>query len=121
MANINPINFGIITNSPFKKEQNEGLAAQGENKNPVPAEQKNIPNQDVLGFMSAQNNDLIPAKVKRTVKVSDYVTPEQEARIASMMNSFTKKVDEVSNAAQNEFPDLSQSAADAIALEYMNA
>lgn len=120
MTNINPIQFGIMGNQILKKEDKKENVK--EEKASVQQEaKKSLNSNEVLGFLASQNTDLIPAKVKRTVDVSKYVTPEQEARIAGFVKGFETDYEEISQAALSEFSDLSESAAGAIALSYIDA
>ncbi len=120
MQNINPINLGVNANY-YKPEEKDNLAkeADKESKSGV-NEKKQIGTKEVLGFMAAQNADIIPVKTQRTYNVSKYVTPEQEARIASFMQKFESNFNVSLNAAKSEFPKLSDKAAEEIALANMN-
>lgn len=121
MTNVNPIKFGVSANQYFKNEEKEDLAKTGEKAKKTPAEQKNVESKEVLGFMAAQNTDIVPAKIKKTVDVSKYVNEEQTQRIKDFIASFEADYNEASEIAMNEFPDLSQEAAGNIALAYINA
>lgn len=121
MTNINPIQFGITGNYFIKKEEKQDLTTKSEKTNVNPDANKNIDSNEVLGYLAAKNADLVPAKTKRTVDVSKYVTQEQANRIAGFMQGFEEDFNEVSSAAIEEFPDLTESAAGSIALAYINA
>ena len=120
MTNINPIKLGISGQSLFTKENNQEIAKEAAKNHQKEAPQKEIAAKDVLGFMAAVNSDLVPAKVTKTVDVNKYVNAEQADRIASFMKAFEADFDEVSAAALNEFPDITQEAASSIALAYIN-
>lgn len=122
MTNINPIRFGIGANQYFKQEGKEDLAKSAEkNTKAAPEAKKSIESGEVLGFMAAQNADLMPAKAKKTIEVSKYVTPEQAARIENFMKGFEADFKEASDIALNEFPDITQETVDGIALAYINS
>lgn len=120
MTNIDPIRFGI-TNQFVKKDPQENVVNNEEKAAPQAGENKEVNPNEIFGFLAARNADLVPAKAKKTVDVSKYVTPEQAARIGNFIKSFEADVDSISEAAQNEFGDLSQAAADSIALALVNA
>ena len=120
MTNINPIQFGITGSQIFRKEGKQETVKE-EKANLQPEAKKNVDSKEVLGFLASQNADLIPAKVKRTVDVSKYVTPEQAERISGFVKGFENDYDVVSQTAMQEFSDLSESAAGSIALAYINA
>jgi hypothetical protein len=122
MTNINPIKFGIAGNQYYKQEAKEDLtknttkeAKTNENQ------QKQLNSNDVLGFMAAQNADIIPVKTQKTIDVSKYVTPDQEARITAFMQGFEADYDEAFSITADEFPEISEKAAGDIALAYINA
>lgn len=121
MTNINPIKFGVAGNQYFKQDNKEDLAKTSDKQaKAAPEAQKSLESNAVLGFLAAQNADILPAKTKKTVEVSKYVTPEQSSRIEEFMKSFEADFNEVSEIALNEFPDLSQEAARDLALAYIN-
>lgn len=120
MTNIDPIRFGV-TNQFVKKDPQENVVNNEEKAAPQAGANKEVNSNEIFGFLAAKNADLVPAKAKKTVDVSKYVNPEQAARIANFMKGFETDVDEISAAALNEFPDLSQEAADGIALALINA
>ena len=70
--------------------------------------------------MAAQNLAFVPTKTTRTINVSKYVTPEQEARIAGFMKGFEADYEEAAAIAQNEFG-VDEKTAGSIALAYINA
>lgn len=121
MTNINPIKFGVTGSYLPKKEEKQDLVKNSEKTNVQPQAKKSVDSNEVLGFLAAQNADLVPAKTKKTVDVSKYVTPEQAERISGFIKGFEKDYDEISEAAVKEFPDLTESAAGSIALAYINA
>ena len=57
-----------------------------------------------------------PVKETRTINVGDWVTPEQAARIAGFVTGFVDEVAENFNAAQKEFPEMSDNIAMVVAL-----
>ena len=122
MTNINPIRFGVSSNQYFKNEEKEDLTKNSENAKKTANEgKKSIDSKEVLGFMAAQNTDILPTKTKKTLDVSKYVNEEQTQRIKDFMATFEADYNEASEIAMNEFPDLSQEAAGNIALAYINA
>lgn len=121
MTNINPIKFGIAGNQYFKQEEKEDLKGAEKNTKSAPDTNKKMESAEVLGFLAAQNADLMPAKAKKTIEVSKYVTPEQQARIAEFMKGFEADFEETAATAKGEFADLTQEAADTIALAYINS
>ena len=120
MTNINRINLGVNSNNFFKKEENESLQKEQQNNVLKEKETKQVSSGEMLSMMAAVNADIIPAKVTRTVDVSKYVNEEQAARIAGFMQGFDADFEALSSSAMAEFPDLSQGAADSIALKYIN-
>lgn len=122
MSNINPLKFGVTGNQYFKQESKEDLT-KGAAKEQKAAEktEKELGSNEVLGFMAAQNTDLIPVKAQRTLDISKYVTPEQEARISEFMKGFQEDYNEAFAIAADEFPEISENAASEIALAYINA
>jgi len=122
MSNINPIKFGVAGNQYFKQDAKEDVTQNSEKgKKAGENKPKQIDSKEVLGFMAAQNADIIPVKAQKTVDVAKYVTPEQEARIASFMQGFESDFNEAFDIAANEFPEISEKAAGDIALAYINA
>lgn len=122
MTNINPIRFGIAGNSYYKNENKEDLAKNTDkNQKAAPEAKKSLESNTVLGFMAAQNTDLVPAKQTKKVDVTKYVNAEQASSIESFIKGFEADFNEISQTALNEFPDLSKSAADSIALAYINS
>lgn len=121
MSNINPLKFGVTGNQYFKQETKEDLSKNTEKESQTQQSKKQIGSNEVFGFLAAQNADLIPVKTQKTVEVSKYVTPEQEARIADFMKGFEADFDEAFNIATDEFPEISERAAGNIALAYINA
>ncbi len=118
--NVNPIRLGIGQTNLLRPKQNEDVTEKPQKKAEHQEEKRQNPN-DVLNFMAGLNSDLVPAKVTRTVDVSKYVTPEQEARIAEFMKGFEADIETISTNAQAEFPELSENAANAIALAYVDS
>ena len=117
---VNPIKLGIGQTNLFRPKQTEDVTEKPQKKAEHQEEKIQNPN-DVLNFMAGLNSDLLPAKVTRTVDVSKYVTPEQQARIAEFMKGFEADIETLSTNAQAEFPELSENAANAIALAYVDS
>ena len=120
MTSINPIRFGV-TNQYVKKDQQENVVNNEEKAAPQQGANKEVDSNEIFGFLAAKNADMIPAKGKKSVDISKYVTPEQAERIADFMKGFNDDVDTISSSALNEFPGLSQAAADSIALALVDA
>lgn len=121
MANINPIKFGI-TGSYYKQEAEKDLTkTPAKEQKAAEKQHKQLGSNEVLGFLSAQNADLIPVKPQKTLDVSKYVTKEQEARITAFMKGFEADYDEAFSIAANEFPEISEKAAGDLAIAYINA
>ncbi len=122
MTNINPIRFGVAGNQYLKHESKEDLTKTSDKQaKQTPEAQKELESSAILGYLAAQNTDIMPSKTKKTVDVSKYVTPEQSSRIAEFMKGFESDFNEASNIALQEFPDLSQGAADTLALAFINS
>lgn len=122
MTNINPIKFGLTASQFGKKEVNEDLTKTAEkNQTAQLGAKKQLNSNEVLGFLAAQNADMMPAKTTKTVEVSKYVTPEQASRIESFMKGFENDFNELSGAAMAEFPDMTEEAAGSVALAYINS
>jgi hypothetical protein len=120
MTNINRINLGVSAQQLFTKENNEEKAKEAAKENKNGDTPKEVAAKDVLGFMAAVNSDLIPTNVKKSVEVAKYVNAEQTARIEDFMKAFEADFDALSEAALDEFPDITQEAASSIALAYIN-
>ena len=121
MTNINRINFGVNQNQFFKQEEKEDLT-KGTKKEPQSTEvKKQLESSEVLGFMAAQNADIIPVKTQKTLDISKYVSKEQEARIADFVKGFEADYENVYAAAKGEFSDLSDKAANDLAIAYINS
>ena len=122
MTNINPIKFGINGNQYFKHEEKEDLTKKSaKEKQASETTHKQYQSEEVLGFMAAQNSDIIPVKAQKTLDVSKYVTKEQEARIASFMQNFEADYEEAFNTTAKEFPEIGSKTAGEIALAYINS
>ena len=71
--NINPIGFGITGSSYFKPESKEDLNPnKGKEQKSEESKHKQVASNEVLGFMAAQNVDIIPKPVTKSVDVSKY-------------------------------------------------
>ncbi len=122
MANINPIRFGVTGNSYYKQDSEKDLAkTPAKEQKAAEKQHKQLGSNEVLGYLSAQNADLIPVKAQKTLDVSKYVTKEQEARIAAFVKGYEADYAEAFNIAANEFPEISEKAAGDLALAYINA
>ncbi len=119
-------NISRIGNAYFKpeykvtedKEQNKNT--KNEEQKPE-KQQKQVSSQEVLGFLAAQNADMIPVKATKKLDVGKYVSKEQEARIAEFMKGFEEDFDEALAIAKDEFPEISDKLASDLALSYINA
>ncbi len=122
MSNINPINFGVSGNKYFKNEEKEDLSNKSEkNVQQKKEPERTIESNEILGFMAAQKADIIPSAARKTVDVAKYVNPEQAARIEEFMSGFETDFNAISQTALEEFPDISEEAANSIALAYINS
>ena len=122
MTNINPLRFGVTGNQYLKQEtQDDVNNSAGKENQSAQSSQKQMDSNEVLGYMAAQNADIIPVKTQKTLDVSQYVTSEQEARIEEFIEGFESDYNEAYDIAANEFPEISQQAASDIALAYINA
>ncbi len=122
MSNINPIKFGVSGNQYYKQEKQEDLKNNNSKEQKTGGKQNTqLQSGEILGFMAAQNADIIPVQSKKTLEVSKYVNEEQEARIADFMKGFEADYDEAFNIASNEFPDISEQAAGDLALAYIDS
>ena len=106
----------------YKVSEDKGQEKNAENQEQAKEkQQKQVSSNEVLGFMAAQNADLIPLAAPKTVDPSKYVTNEQEARIAEFMKNFEADYDEAFAIAKGEFPEVSDQLAGDLALSYINA
>ncbi len=121
-------NISRIGNAYFKPEfqvkedakRQENNAAKNESKEEK--EKKQVDSNEVLGYLAAQNLDIVPTKkAEKTVEVGKYVSSEQEARIEEFMKNFEADFDEAFDIAAEEFPGISDEAAASLALSYINA
>ncbi len=119
--NINPLKFGITDNRYYKQEKKEETNKNLNGEKQAENQSKKVDSNEVLGFMAAQNADIVPAPVKKTVDVSKYVSDEQEARIAEFMKGFESDFDDAFDIAKDEFPEISDEAARNLALSYINS
>ncbi len=123
MTNINPIRFGIAGNQYFKQEAKEDLT-KGADKEKTNGEKQNkqVDSKEVLGYLAAQNADILPVKAKKTVDVSKYVNAEQSARIEDFMKAFEADYIFASKIAKDEFGDnISDKTAGELALAFINS
>lgn len=122
MTNINPLRFGVTGNQYYKPvNDDESSKNKAQEQKTGESKERQIASNEVLGFLAAQNVDLIPVKTQKTLDVSKYVTPEQEARIAGFMKGFEENYDAAFATALNEFPEISDGAAQDLALAYINS
>jgi hypothetical protein len=104
--NINPIsiNTQAIKYAQLSQPDKKDDAIKDASKEPKhTVGQKEVPASDVLSYMAAQSVDVQP-KVKKTVDVSKYVTPEQAQRIAGFVQGFEKEVEKGLLNFDKEFP-----------------
>lgn len=122
MSNINPLKFGVTGNQYIQKDAKEDLTKQTKQEGLAEnQEKKQIGSNEVFGFLAAQNADLIPVKPTRTYEVSKYVNAEQQARIENFVKGLEASYDGALAITADEFPEISQKAAEEIALAYVNA
>jgi len=122
MSSINPLRFGVTGNNYYKQEpQEENLQSGVKDEKSSQQKESNVNSSTVLNYMAAQNSDIVPAATKKTIEVSKYVSPEQEARITSFIKGFESDYNDVYEAAGDEFPGISDGAASQLALAYINS
>ncbi len=123
MSSINPLRFGVSGNQYFKQETTgDSKQPQKNDVNTSAKSESSVNSNTVLSYMAAQNADILPVNTtKKTVDVSNYVTEEQEARIAGFMTGFEADYDAAFKIAGEEFPELSEGAVSALALSYVNS
>ena len=120
--NINPLKFGVTGNQYFRQETKEDLGKnQPQEQKANENQQKQVTSNEVLGYLAAQNVDMVPVRQSKTLDVSKYVNKEQEARIAEFMKGFEADFDEAFEIAGEEFPGISDKLASDLALSYINA
>ncbi|MBQ9246108.1 hypothetical protein IJ182_07570 [bacterium] len=114
---------GAYFNTDYKvKEEKEQQKNPQQETDAKEKQQKQLSSQEVLGFLAAQNADMVPAaRVQKTVNVAKYVNEEQEARIADFMKDFEANFDEAYEIAGEEFPEISDKLKSDLALAYINA
>lgn len=104
--NINPININsqaIKYAQMHQPEKKEDAIKDASKENKPVIDKKEVPAGDVLSYMAAQSVDVQP-KVKKTVDVAKYVTPEQAQRIAGFVQSFESEVEKGLLNFDKEFP-----------------
>lgn len=122
MSSINPLRFGVTGNQYYKYDSSEESKQSAKKEEKAPEQkQKEVNSNTVFSYLAAQNADIVPASATKTLNVSKYVTPEQEARIADFMKGFEADFDDFTATATDEFPDLSDGAASELALAYINS
>ncbi len=122
MTSINPINvntqgigssYGYETPSKAKEKETKEKEISTENqKNPVPADK-------VLNYMAQSAVGMTTAK--KALDPSKYVDEESAARIAGFMAQFEDIVAENLSAISAEFPEMSESAKQTLALAQIKA
>ncbi|MCD7739857.1 MAG: hypothetical protein LUH11_00705 [Candidatus Gastranaerophilales bacterium] len=121
MSNINPIKFGVAGQY-YKNNTKEDLNNSKDKEQQISqTQQKQVSSNDVLGYLAAQNTDMIPIKSQKTLDVSKYVSEDDEARITEFMKGFESDYNEAYAIAADEFPEISENAAGNLALAYINA
>lgn len=87
------------------------------------AQQSSVNPDAVFDFMAASNNVNIAKNVAptKTIKISDYVTPEQAKRIAGFVTGFENEVAKGLASVKNEFSDMSDDMALTVALASFEA
>lgn len=105
--NINPININsqAINYSKISQyEKKDGAVKDSPKEHQAAVDKKEVPASDVLNYMAAQSIDVQPQKVKKTLDVSKYVTPEQAQRIAGFVQGFESEVEKGLIEFDKEFP-----------------
>ena len=105
--NINPININsqAINYSKISQyEKKDGAVKDSPKEQHSVIDKKEVPASDVLSYMAAQSVDVQPQKVKKTLDVSKYVTPEQAQRIAGFVQGFESEVEKGLIEFDKEFP-----------------
>lgn len=102
------------TNGNVTQGTGEQTVNQGNQHSPVSAE-----DYDKHTAAAASYNQVNVHSAKRTVNVRDYVTPEQEARIADSMKAFEEKYGALTTAAIDELG-VDENVAGAIALSALS-
>ena len=123
MTSINPINVntqGIASSQGFgtKPKTEEKEEAKTES-NPTP-QQSQVAANDVLNYMAQSAVSVTPAAAK-TVDPAKYVDGESASRISSFMSQFEDIVAENLSAISQEFPEMTPSSQQALALAQVNA
>ena len=122
MSSINPLRFGVAGNQYLKQDvANESKQSKAREENTSRKEEKNIDSNSVFNYMAAQNADIVPSASKKTINVSKYVNPEQEARIADFMKSFESDYEAAYEITEEEFQGLSETAISGLALSYLDS
>jgi len=83
------------------------------------ANQSNMNPDAVMEFLAASADVKVTPKSvsnKKTIRISDYVTPEQAKRIAGFVTGFEQEVAQGLNGINEEFPEMPDSMALVIAL-----
>lgn len=116
-----PINR-IGSNTPYS-----GFAYQGNNLNPEPEKQeekaevkqefRNISGDEMLSMMAQSSQYSTPVVKPNSVDIPKYVTADQAKDIAEFVTSFEDIVADNLKVIMQEFPNLSEDAQMALALE----
>ncbi len=117
-SNINPVNFGINTNSYYRQEEKEDLNQNTRNEQ-LPEARQQYEEKDVFNYLTATSG-YIPVQSTKTIRVSEYVTPESELRIEDSMKQFQAQYEDTIAQYQNEFPGMSYESAQYAALSDIN-
>ena len=124
MSYFNAANFGVTgSNNFYQKDIKEDVEKQPEQKvKEEGKEHKQLQGKDVLDFMatSAQQQMMIKKAEPKTVNVAQYVDAESSARIENAMKEFEANFKDTMDFTMAEFPDLSEDAAQSIALSGLN-
>lgn len=124
MSYFNAANFGVTgSNNYYQPDVKEEVSKEAKEKvKEEGKEQKQVSANDVLSYMatSAQQNLAIKKAAPKTVNVAQYVDAESSARIEDAMKEFEAKFKETMDFTMAEFPDLSEEAAQSIALSGLN-
>ena len=118
--NINRLGFNIAGYNYLRQEDTAANSKPEQKSQSAEKQTKQLPANDVLGYMSTMNADMIPVKAQRTVDINKYVTPEQADRISGFIKGFESDFNEAAQSAMNEFG-IDAKLADKIALSYINA
>ncbi len=123
MTHINSYSYspkGVVSNNQNAAEKGDANLTTAQNQQQAANTNTQVSGSDVLNYMAAQNAAFVPTGGPKTVNVSDYVNAEQKTRIEDFMKGFEADYEEMLALTLEEFPDLSEGAAGAIALGYID-